>query len=109
MLGKLKVFVPPPELVDAYMEEIAKGYGLSWRAMKNIAEEVDEPVTEDDDGVTAAEKPSSGKDGEPGDGEKPSDLLPGASSSPPAKKSAQRQEQDDLDALRARFESLKKR
>lgn len=29
---KLTFLTPPPELVDAYLAEIAKGYGVNWAA-----------------------------------------------------------------------------
>jgi hypothetical protein len=32
VLSKLAVYVPPIELVDAYLEEIARGYNVDWRA-----------------------------------------------------------------------------
>jgi hypothetical protein len=28
----VSLYVPPQQLVDAYLEEIARGYGLAWRA-----------------------------------------------------------------------------
>ncbi len=32
ILSKLAVYIPPIELVDAYLEEIARGYNVDWRA-----------------------------------------------------------------------------
>ncbi len=32
ILSKLAVYVPPVELVDAYLEEIARGYNVQWTA-----------------------------------------------------------------------------
>ena len=29
-MKKIEYKTPPPELVDAYLKEIAKGYGLDW-------------------------------------------------------------------------------
>ncbi|KAJ9127635.1 hypothetical protein QFC24_001045 [Naganishia onofrii] len=32
IVSKVSLYVPPQQLVDAYLEEIARGYGLAWRA-----------------------------------------------------------------------------
>ena len=36
IVSKVAIYVPPQELVDAYLEEIAKGYGLAWRAPSSL-------------------------------------------------------------------------
>lgn len=33
-MKKLIIETPPTSLVDAYLEEIAKGYGIDWKAPK---------------------------------------------------------------------------
>jgi hypothetical protein len=38
VLGKVVADTPSPELVDAYLEEIAKGYGLPWTSTRKITE-----------------------------------------------------------------------
>lgn len=91
------------------MEEIAKGYGLSWRAKKEDIGGIDQlAAAVNEDSSEKAVKDAQTDSSEKPSATKPSDVLPGSQTSPPTK-SAQRQEQDDLDALRARFESLKKR
>jgi vacuolar protein sorting-associated protein IST1 len=30
VLNKMAIYIPPPELVDAYLQEIARGYGITW-------------------------------------------------------------------------------
>lgn len=39
ILAKLALYVPPPELVDMYLEEIARGYSLDWRSDRIKREE----------------------------------------------------------------------
>lgn len=34
VMKKLVIETPPPSLVDAYLGEIAKGYGIEWTALK---------------------------------------------------------------------------
>jgi vacuolar protein sorting-associated protein IST1 len=48
VLSKLAIYVPPPELVDMYLQEIARGYGINWTSDRLKQEEVEEevPVTE---------------------------------------------------------------
>lgn len=157
---KLEMFVPSKELVDAYMEEIAKGYGLSWRAKLVDPElgeapsglKLDEGESEDDqDAKKSDEKvervevsahtipcaktmkvranPGTSNDWQNTskadesakktpevtskatiDKEEihPGSLLPGVQTST-AGGSAKETEQDELDALAARFNALKKR
>jgi vacuolar protein sorting-associated protein IST1 len=47
VLKKLSVTPPPPELVNGYLEEIARTYGVDWP--KRPKEEVEEPPAFDDD------------------------------------------------------------
>jgi vacuolar protein sorting-associated protein IST1 len=47
VLKKLSVTPPPPELVNGYLEEIARTYGVDWP--KKPKEEVGEPPAFDDD------------------------------------------------------------
>ncbi|PQE14116.1 increased sodium tolerance 1 protein [Rutstroemia sp. NJR-2017a BVV2] len=47
VLKKLSVTPPPPELVNGYLEEIARTYGVDWP--KRPKEEVGEPPVFDDD------------------------------------------------------------
>ncbi|PQE29054.1 putative IST1 translation initiation protein [Rutstroemia sp. NJR-2017a WRK4] len=47
VLKKLSVTPPPPELVNGYLEEIARTYGVDWP--KRPKEEVGEPPAFDDD------------------------------------------------------------
>lgn len=48
VLSKLAIYVPPPELVDMYLQEIARGYGINWTSDRLKRDEVEEdvPVTE---------------------------------------------------------------
>lgn len=43
---KLDIATPPPALVDAYLVEIAKGYGVDWSPSK--PDEVDSNTQPDD-------------------------------------------------------------
>lgn len=38
IVSKVAIYVPPKELVDAYLEEISRGYGLAWRAPVSLSE-----------------------------------------------------------------------
>ena len=44
---KLVVETPPPTLVNAYLTEIAKGYGVLWSPPEEVAEDLI-PSTDDD-------------------------------------------------------------
>jgi vacuolar protein sorting-associated protein IST1 len=51
IVSKVAVYIPPQELVDAYLEEIARGYGLAWRAPVSLeTSSKDEAKGDDDDG-----------------------------------------------------------
>jgi hypothetical protein len=54
ILSKLAVYVPPIELVDAYLEEIAKGYNVDWKAPTRDKKEKSDD--EDDHGDTGGLK-----------------------------------------------------
>ncbi|WWC73411.1 uncharacterized protein I206_107378 [Kwoniella pini CBS 10737] len=72
--SKLKVFVPSKELVDAYLLEIARGYGVDWAPELTEEEEGIEPLKRDlpdDDQNEANNKDeSAGSDDDEGDGDK---------------------------------------
>lgn len=44
---KLNVATPPPQLVDAYLKEIAKGYGIDWSPLRPDANSDDEGLKVD--------------------------------------------------------------
>ncbi|WWC93103.1 uncharacterized protein L201_008069 [Kwoniella dendrophila CBS 6074] len=48
ILSKLKVFVPSKELVDAYLMEIANGYGVNWVPEETITKIKDDGDNEDE-------------------------------------------------------------
>jgi vacuolar protein sorting-associated protein IST1 len=51
IVSKVAVYIPPQELVDAYLEEIARGYGLAWRAPVSLeTSSKDEAKGDDVDG-----------------------------------------------------------
>ncbi|KAJ9119683.1 hypothetical protein QFC22_003393 [Naganishia vaughanmartiniae] len=62
IVSKVSLYVPPQPLVDAYLEEIARGYGLAWRA-PSAASPVEEVKGSTDD--------AAGKDGEGSDDDGP--------------------------------------
>lgn len=41
-LSKLAIYVPPPELVDMYLQEIARGYGINWTSDRLKPDEEEE-------------------------------------------------------------------
>ena len=49
IVSKVAIYVPPQELVDAYLEEIAKGYGLAWRAPASLETDSKGTAEEDND------------------------------------------------------------
>ncbi|EPQ60114.1 DUF292-domain-containing protein [Gloeophyllum trabeum ATCC 11539] len=102
VLRKINVGMPPPELVDAYLTEIAKGYGLKYSPRNDGGEggvresESDEVVEGEGEGVKTPPKlpelPLEEKDSKP---------------APAAEK--QKPPEDDFEMLKKRFEALKKR
>jgi hypothetical protein len=59
VLSKLAIYVPPPDLVDMCLQEIAKGYGINWTSdrIKQDEPEVDavEPKAADEAVVDGAD------------------------------------------------------
>jgi hypothetical protein len=52
VMKKLVLSTPPPELVDAYLFEIAKGYGVSWTPPTPLEKEHEGDVEpKEDEGV----------------------------------------------------------
>ena len=49
IVSKVAIYVPPQELVNAYLEEIAKGYGLAWKAPVSLNAESKETAEDDDE------------------------------------------------------------
>ncbi|WRT69397.1 uncharacterized protein IL334_006381 [Kwoniella shivajii] len=68
VLSKLSVFVPSKELVDAYLSEIAKGYGVSW-VPETVAEDQDDVEPLQRDRRDDDENSNNGHDGDEGDNE----------------------------------------
>jgi vacuolar protein sorting-associated protein IST1 len=57
VLSKLAIYVPPPELVDMYLQEIARGYGINWtsdRLKQDEVEEEEASATDSAEGVAKA-------------------------------------------------------
>lgn len=48
IVSKVAIYVPPKELVDAYLEEISRGYGLAWRAPVSLNEAKADAVDDED-------------------------------------------------------------
>ncbi|KAJ9097262.1 hypothetical protein QFC21_004931 [Naganishia friedmannii] len=63
IVSKVSLYVPPQPLVDAYLEEIARGYGLAWRAPV-----IASPVVE---GKESTGEAAGEKDGEDSDDDGP--------------------------------------
>ncbi|OCH88760.1 DUF292-domain-containing protein [Obba rivulosa] len=125
VLKKLNMDMPPPSLVDAYLAEIAKGYGIKWSSPGGI--DVDETGDDGDDGDVAAMEAATAK--------APSSPMSAAAISAEARKAGVRTpklpdmpptegedappeaaakpkppaEEDEFEALAKRFEALKKR
>jgi hypothetical protein len=56
VVRKLDVSTPSPELVSAYMVEIAKGYGIKWSA-PNAEGSTQEDAVEENAAVSHAQYP----------------------------------------------------
>ncbi|KXN88926.1 hypothetical protein AN958_06797 [Leucoagaricus sp. SymC.cos] len=96
----LVVDAPSAELVDGYLREIAKGYGVSWGL------DLSKPATNTNKTETAQESDKEEKLSEVKDqpsSEKGGDALPSAPSTNNV------ETEDDFDALAERFAALKKR
>ncbi|KAG2022766.1 hypothetical protein CC2G_000491 [Coprinopsis cinerea AmutBmut pab1-1] len=103
VVKKLVIATPSSQLVDAYLTEIAKAYGVSWRP----------PGQEDDheggdDGGVKVEKDIKEETDTP-ETDTASLKLPSVSNSRPKSQPAPSQEEDEYDALAKRFAALKKR
>jgi vacuolar protein sorting-associated protein IST1 len=80
ILSKLALYTPPKELVDAYLGEIAKSYGVPFEAAKPM-----EPLEEDKEDTKGDEDNSAG----PGEGQEKEEnkaLEPAATTSEASKK-----------------------
>jgi hypothetical protein len=51
-MNKLRLDMPSPELVDAYLNEIAKGYGIKWTPSSRPVE----GINDDDKDATGGKK-----------------------------------------------------
>lgn len=107
MQSKLAVFTPSPELVDAYLSEIARGYGVAYAPLcESDAPGSDGQEGSDDEGGDEAEGIS--KEESPATSEKE---QPRKTSSPPSVPSARQptvvKKRTEVDELAARFERLK--
>lgn len=105
--SKLAVFTPSPELVDAYLSEIARGYGVSYAPLCDSgAPGSDGEEGSNDEGGDEAEGIS--KEESPATSEKE---PPRKTSSPPSVPSVRQptvvKKRTEVDELAARFERLK--
>lgn len=134
ILSKLAVYIPPIELVDAYLEEIARGYNVDWRA-PDRGKKDDEDEGGDEGGLkdtitpmptaklpetplpveastSAAVPPSSSPTISnalpPGDEEISTTTPAVPQLPPPPATSAPEKPVDEVEALLARFNALKK-
>ncbi|EKD02448.1 hypothetical protein A1Q2_03208 [Trichosporon asahii var. asahii CBS 8904] len=109
--SKLAVFTPSSELVDAYLSEIARGYGVPYNPL--VDSEV--AAASEEGGSKGEETPNiegddDAKEGSPASCEKPE--PPRKTSSPPSAPSGRGQptvvkKRTEVDELAARFERLK--
>ncbi|TFK77504.1 DUF292-domain-containing protein [Pluteus cervinus] len=115
---KLSTETPSPELVDAYITEIAKAYGVPWTPLAKLNEEKQEGLSEKDGEDASSQLPDVAKKGlaaeaapklpdipptEDESSTTPSKAAPTTPQSPPPK------EEDEFEALAKRFAALKKR
>lgn len=118
MLSKLALFTPLPELVDAYLAEIARGYGVPYALSSDVSDTVsgtadpgEADVTDDPGDVKTEEDGGSAKDNAKVPAEK--EMLPRPAGSPsPSNSSTSRpptvvKKRTEVDELAARFERLK--
>lgn len=117
MQSKLALFTPSPELVDAYLSEIARGYGVSYNPLDDSGAQAGSDNGEgsdgDDDGNEAvkAEGTGSPKNEESSAASEKTE-PPRKTSTPPSAPSARGQptvvkKRTEVDELAARFERLK--
>ncbi|KAJ3551433.1 hypothetical protein NP233_g13082 [Leucocoprinus birnbaumii] len=94
-LRKLVVNQPPTELVDGYLREIARGYGIAWGS----------DTTDENNAEKTEDKPDEGGD-QISEEKDQADEKGGSLPSPPVSKV---EKEDDFDTLAKRFADLKKR
>ncbi|KDQ15617.1 hypothetical protein BOTBODRAFT_624511 [Botryobasidium botryosum FD-172 SS1] len=129
VMAKLTFATPPAALVDAYLGEIARGYGLNW-APPSSPEKSDGPSgtatpklpdlplneptrtavsSKGSEGQSQSnldkKAESKGREGS----SSPSELPPYTPPAPPPATSQKKGEEDDFDSLQKRFEALRKR
>ncbi|KAK8849415.1 hypothetical protein IAR55_004747 [Kwoniella newhampshirensis] len=66
IVSKLSLYTPSKDLVDAYLGEIARGYGVNWTPEPHTSDEKDEPLEplkRDDGGDVAGDGSGKGDDG----------------------------------------------
>lgn len=114
MQSKLALFTPSPELVDAYLSEIARGYGVPYTPLGDSAVadgSEDEGASDVEGGDVAAKEAVNGDPTEdsPVAGEKSE--PPRKTVTPPSVPSARQptvvKKRTEVDELAARFERLK--
>ncbi|KZW00507.1 DUF292-domain-containing protein [Exidia glandulosa HHB12029] len=126
VVAKLTVAMPPPELVDAYLHEIAKGYGIPWHPPGYVDPSADGDDDDDEGGdggglkvglesPLLSEPPSKKvaddlKDLAPGSGLRLPDIPPTEGEATPKPDAAAKKKapEDELAELTKRFEALKK-
>jgi len=124
VIRKLVNATPPAELVDAYLSEIAKGYGVQWSPLPAYAEatndapdgvaqtstEGDEEPTSISDDPAASLKLPTIPPAEGGDGKEKKSTEDSQSKAGALKKTPPDEpEEDEFSALAKRFAALKKR
>ncbi|KAL7412476.1 regulator of Vps4 activity in the MVB pathway-domain-containing protein [Mrakia frigida] len=114
---KLAIFRPPPTLIDAYLDEIARTYGVKWRATVVVEGEVPgvldasgegEEDKKDDSTTTTTTTTVTSSSSAPIP-PPPSYETPPSASEKPKPASPPVPPPTELDALSARFAALKKR
>lgn len=116
VLSKLALYIPPQELVDAYLGEIAKSYGVPYESAQPIEAMEDDAKKGDDDGPGEGQEKEEAKvleivtaeDGKKESGQSKKDEevtelpeLPSTTAEAPPKKL------NEDDELAKRFERLK--
>jgi len=114
IMGKLTVATPAPDLVDAYLREIAKAYGVPWttpdepRAVS--PEEEGEPKVTTDKDTTPPSKSSETKaENDQSNSQQAASVTPEPSKVGDTKKSQSPPAEDEFELLSKRFAELKKR
>jgi len=117
ILSKLALYTPPQELVDAYLGEIAKSYGVPYESAHPIEAMDDEAKKGDDDGPGEGQEKEEAKvleivsaedgkkvDNAPGKKDEGATVLPELPSTTPE---APPKKVNEDDELAKRFERLK--